>query len=350
MFDYEAGIDKLYKDGMLFTNAVMLTSHNSFASLEDGWTVHPIQQYDYIHQFYYGVRGFMIDVYKEHDELVLLHNSDFKGYAGISSSVTKTFFLEDFLRGIKNLLDKHEKSVITIIIENVGVSQKEISTSIKKVNLEDYLLLKNPNDKSLTFGEMRKNNQRLLMLAENGHKTENGIYSTSYYKETTYALEDDQSCIDRNENRVPFADPKVKVFILNHFFKKSCASPAESFYGISSIINAAKVTCSNANDYNQIIERANSCLKINNKPVFIAVDFIEQGNNGGALKAVSDLVDKSFYKKNLLYSNNRPKQYSYKIDSGNMFSLAIGGVLGTIVGISFTLVCLHYRNRPHHID
>ena len=52
MFDYNAGIDKLYPDDMLFTDAVMLVAHNAFASLEDGWTIHPIQQYDYTHQFY----------------------------------------------------------------------------------------------------------------------------------------------------------------------------------------------------------------------------------------------------------------------------------------------------------
>lgn len=107
---------------------------------------------------------------------------------------------------------------------------------------------------------------------------------------------------------------------MNHFYKKSCASPTESSFGVFSVVNVAKVTCNNANDYNRIMERANSCIEIKNKPTFIAVDFIEQGNNGGALRAISDLVDESFYKECLQYSTERPQQHNYKIDSGNIAS------------------------------
>jgi hypothetical protein len=332
IFDYDTNIDKLYRDDLVFSDAVVLVAHNSFASLEDGWTLHPIQQYDFIHQFYYGARGFMIDVHEDNNhELVLLHNNKLKNAAGVGTSVTKTFYLEDFLRGIENLLNKHNDTVITLLIENKQVAQKEIMSSLVKAKLSKYLLLNDPNNLNLTFGDMRHNNQRLVIFAENGNKTEEGIYPTTYYKETTYSLEQDKSCFDRHENRVAFADLNVNIFIMNHFYTKSCSSLIDASFGVNSIVNIAKYSCQSTNDYNAIMKRVNLCIDMGNKPTFIAVDFIEQGANGGALKVVSDLVDKSFYNQYLQYSNETKKSFSNKIDYSIVLasagSFATGGLL-----------------------
>ncbi len=303
MFDYQTNIDKLYPDDMLFNDGVMLVAHNSFASLEDGWTGHPMQQYDFIHQFYYGARGFMIDVYKDGKDLVLLHQKALKNVKGVGSSATKIFYLEDFLNGIKNLLDTHDKTLITLIVENNGVSQKEIKSAIEKTKLEGYLLQKDPNDPNLRFGEMRKNNQRLIVFAENGQKTEEGIYSTNYYKETTFILQGHNLCSDRHENRVPFNNPNVKIFIMNHFHRNSCFPTVDVFFDTSLMMKTGKFICSTTNDYNQIMKRVELCITNGNNPTFIAIDFIEQGNEGGALKVVNDLTNKSFYNKYLQHNN-----------------------------------------------
>jgi len=343
MSDYEADIDKLYQNDSLFADSVMLAAHNAFASIEDGWITHPMQQYDFIHQFYYGARGFMIDVYEDNQQLVLLHNKNLKNAAGIGSSSTKTFYFEDFLRGIKNLLERHHDSIITLIIENRDVSQNEIKSSILNTKLDSYLVMKDPNE--ITFGEMRNTNQRLVVFAENGYKTEDGIYSSKYYKETTYSLEKDKLCIDREEGRAPFSDSKVNILVMNHFYTKSCASTIDTSLGITSVVNMVKKNCNDANEYGEIIKRANLCIDSVKKPTFIAVDFIEQGNNGGALKAVSDLVDESFYKEHLQYSIQKP-QYRFKMD----ISFAAGATIGAGVGfgVGFGVAWLrHHRAAPH---
>lgn len=343
MFDYEADIDKLYHNDSLFSNSVMLAAHNAFASIEDGWITHPMQQYDFIHQFYYGARGFMIDVYEDNEQLVLLHNKNLKNAAGIGSSSTKTFYFEDFLRGIKNLLERHHDAIITLIIENHDVSQKTIKSSILSTKLDSYLVMKDPNE--ITFGEMRNTDQRLVVFAENGYRTEGGIYSSKYYKETTYSLEKDQLCIDRQEGRAPFSNSKVNILVMNHFYTKSCASTIDASLGITSVVNIAKKSCNDANEYGKIIKRANLCIDSVKKPTFIAVDFIEQGNNGGALKAVSDLVDKSFYKNHLQYSIKKP-QYSFKMDISFTAGAAIGNVCGFCIGFGAARL-LYHKDAVH---
>lgn len=352
-FDYEAGIDQLYKDNLVFSEATMLVAHNAFASVEDGWIAHPMQQFDYMHQFYYGARGFMIDVYEVDGELVLLHNKNWLNVAGVGSSVTKTFYLEDFLRGIKNLLDKHPHSIISLMVENHGITQKEIKSSIIKTKLENYLLLDNPNDHDLTFGEMRNSNQRLVIFTENGPQLEKGLYSTAYYKETTYSLEGDEECKDRHENRAPFANKNVKIFLMNHFYTKSCASAIDQSWGIDTITAKAKVNCNDANNYDFIAKRANICKQIMKKnPTFIAVDFIEQGNNGGALKAVSDLVDKSFYEKHLQYSKYQPSSIHPKYNLKSVTYFVSGALLGGVIGGMLTYFCCPrvQQHLPQHME
>ena len=187
-----------------------------------------------------------------------------------SSSATKTFYFEDYLEDIHYLLQKYSKSVITLIIKN----------ALDKVGLSKYLLTQNHNINTVTFGYMRNTDERLVVFLENGLKTAtNNIYTTAYYKETTYSLEKDQQCIDRKENRVPFADTNVNIFLLNHFYSKSC----NENLGLASI---AKHKCSEVNDYDKIIDRFNLCKKAGNVPTFIGIDFIENGDNGGSLKAI----------------------------------------------------------------
>jgi hypothetical protein len=342
MFDYNSAVDALlYNDDLAFHNSTMLVSHNAFASIEDGWIHHPMQEHDFINQFHYGARGFMVDVYKDNDELVLLHNYDVKRFAGIGSSLTKTFYFERFLKGIEFLLEKYEGSVITLIIENKGASQKEIKEALVATNLAKYLLLQNPNDIELNFGKIRKTNQRIIVFVENGDKSEEGIYTTKYYKETTYSLGRDDQCIDREENRASFQDKEVRVFVMNHFFSQSCASSSSQPISGSQIINffALKQDCSSVNDYNKIMNRVNLCIENGNKPTFIAVDFIEQGNKGGALKVVSDLNDHNFYQEHIQQDSKQIMPYEYIIDTGALITITISGVISCLVAIPVFWYC-----------
>ena len=282
--DYNVVIDnRMYADSLLYSEGVQLAAHNSFSSVEDGFIHHPQQHFDVKHQFKFGARGFMVDVYDNspNSHTLLLHNKDLSFLSGISSSTTKTFYFEDYLEDIHYLLQKYSKSVITLIIENGKlVDSVKIRNALDNVGLNKYLLIKDPNDKTVTFGYMRKFDERLVVFLENGPKSPtNNIYTTAHYKETTYSLENDQLCIDRKEGRAPFPDKKVDVFILNHFYSKSC----NENLGVTSL---AKHHCSQVNDYNSIIDRFNLCKSNGNVPTFIATDFIEQGDNGGPLEAI----------------------------------------------------------------
>ncbi len=122
------------------------------------------------------------------------------------------------------MLQKYSKSIVTLIIENgKSVDSNKIKKALDNIELSKYLLTQDPNSIPVTFGYMRSTDQRLVVFLENGPKTStNNIYTTAYYKETTYSLENDQECIDRKESRVPFSNTSVDVFILNHFYSKSC--------------------------------------------------------------------------------------------------------------------------------
>ena len=280
--DYNADIDLMYADSLLYSEGVQLVAHNSFSSIEDGFTLHPQQHFDVKHQFKYGARGFMIDVYdSSNGHTLLLHKDNLRPLSGLGSSTTKTFYFEDYLEDIQYLLQKYTKSIVTLIIENgKSVDSNKIKNALDRVGLGGYLLTKNPNNGNVTFGYMRSAGERLVVFLENGPQiVSDNIYTTAYYKETTYSLDMDQKCIDRQEGRVPFADSEVKVFVLNHFHSMSC----NENLGVTSI---AKNKCSTVNDYNRIVERFELCKKTGNIPTFIGVDFIEHGDNGGPLKAI----------------------------------------------------------------
>lgn len=303
--DYNTGIDeKFYADSLPYSEGVQLAAHNSFSSVEDGFIHHPQQHFDVKHQFKFGARGFMVDVYNSpNDHTLLLHNQDLSFLSGIGSSATKTFYFEDYLEDIHYLLQKYHKSVITLIIENgKSVDSAKIRSALDNIGLSKYLLIKDPNDKEVTFGHMRNLDERLVVFLENGHKTPtNNIYTTAYYKETTYSLEKDSQCVDRKEGRVPFHDDKISVFVLNHFYTKSC----DRNLGVTSLV---KHSCSEANDYNKIVARFDLCKNEGNVPTFIATDFIEQGDNGGPLKAIE-------YANNLSGGSTSPSISSHNLST-----------------------------------
>ena len=56
-----------------------------------------------------------------------------------------------------------------------------------------------------------------------------------------------------------------------------------------SVYTVQREGVSQVNDYNSIIDRFNLCKSNGNVPTFIATDFIEQGDNGGPLKAIEFL-------------------------------------------------------------
>lgn len=326
--EYNSAIDNLYGGGVAYSAVSQLMAHNSFSSVEDGFLHHPQQYLDVKHQFKYGVRGFMIDVYDNpnpsSNHALLLHNQNLQYLQGISTSLTKTFYFEDYLEDIHYLLEQHNKSVITLVIENSKtVDSNKIKLALDSTGVSKYLLQKDPNDPSVTFNYMRNSGQRLVVFLENGVKTStNNIYTTHYYKETTYSLEKDSLCIDRQEDRASFSNKTVNVFILNHFYSASC-NPELT---VTNLINIVKNKCSEVNDYNAIMKRYNLCKNTNNTPTFLSVDFVEYGKYSGPL-GVIQYVNNS--------TNSNATSISTPLHSGSWnfdivwwSHLAAGGLIG----------------------
>ena len=67
------------------------------------------------------------------------------------------------------------------------------------------------------------------------------------------------------------------------------------------------------NDYNSIINRFNLCKSNGNVPTFIATDFIEQGDNGGPLKAIE-------YANSFSGGSTLPSISSHNLFTTNYFS------------------------------
>lgn len=331
-------IDALYKDDMSFANSTFLCSHNAFASIEKGWNSHPMQYDDIEGQYKFGSRAFMIDVHEISGSLVLLHNEGIKIIGGIGSPATKPYFLKEFFKEIYDILRENSSTLLTIIFENKNVSHDKIYKELVSVGLDEFLIKSDPNNFDLNFGQLREANQRLLIFAEEYETSIEGIFSTKYYKETTYSLGSDQSCIDRGEGRVQFDDSKVSVFVLNHFYSQACTSSSFTpFAVIPALINKFPVThsCQTTNDYNAIMKRVRICQTFGiPQPTLIAVDFINEGLNGGALRAVAELngANYSFSEQHYEQSTRVPALDFRVYDTNLIFGMLVGFIIGNITG------------------
>lgn len=318
--EYNPDIDQMYTNSSIYSETLQLAAHNSYASIEDGFLYHPQQHLDMKHQFKYGARVFLVDVYDNNlnNDTVLLHNKDLEFLTGISSSLTKIFYFKDYLEDVHYLLEKYNQSVITLIIQN-EVEPYTIKNDLETTGLTPYLLATNPNSQNVTFGNMRELNQRLVVFLEKGEAIGN-MYSADSYKETVVGLEQDRECHDRGDERAPFDNPDVRVFLMNHFFGKSCdAGEGRSLKSFD------QEDCSEVNDYNKIMERFTLCKIKGNKPTFIALDFIEHGDNGGALRVLQDVNN---FTNNGFFTDYSAAYGHHYIDLYTLIVFALGAVVG----------------------
>ena len=252
-----------------------------------------MQYHGILAQFESGARCFMIDVHKDGNDIVVMHNKDLRKLAGVGTSSNEyysDFSFERLLHSVRMLLLAHPKAVITLILENKGVIHNEIDAVLRQSELGPFLLNHDPNLPGMTFGQLRTANTRLIVLAEEYTKTTNSIFSSDYYKETTFNLADDKLCIAR-PGRAVFSNSNVNLFVLNHFYKFSCTPQDTQIYW--------KYPCKDVNSYQEINNRVQLCANQGLKPTYVALDFIHVGENGGALKVICDSIKTGFYSANI---------------------------------------------------
>ncbi len=278
----------MYPDERHYNEVCWLTAHNAFANAADGW-VYAQQRLSLEDQFEYGVRSFMVDLHWEIDSsgierVALCHEGirikQIASSLGIpscyTSSALRVFKYHDpaihFFEHVRKWLDKDPSAIITIHIEShldEGRASAALSSILEETGLLSFIYEPYMCDYWPTLGELRKINKRLILFSDN---PADGSIFVNHYLETEYNLSRYASCEMREEQRAPSGSQR-RLFLLNHFYSLSALADYEAVNAVNNIIN-----------------RMEQCYQQQKRlPNFIAVDFVEQGQEGGARELISQL-------------------------------------------------------------
>lgn len=253
--------------------------------------------------FKFGVRSFMIDIC-EHDKELYLCHGDYTP-SRLQQLGKQPRLLKNLFEDINILLTNNNNELITLHLECYASTEKVYDILVES-DLDKFLFKKkNPNDRTLTLGEIREENKRLIIFSDyaanraiSGNLTiVSGINPTFLYKETRYSIEDYPGCEMRDDFRADPNDDNIYLFVFNHF------SPFSALKNYKYI-----------NSYQEVLNRIRICIAENHYPNFIALDYVESGECTGcssgrnivfmlnALKNISKIADIS--SEQIEHSNN----------------------------------------------
>ncbi len=234
------------------------TSHNSMASADEGFLA-PNHQLGLGPQLDAGVRGFMLDVYAQGDQLHLCHSDCRFG----------SLPLEESLSGFRVFLEAHPREVVTLILESYAEPDR-VAAAFLAAGLEPFLHTQAQDTPWPTLGAMVASGRRLVVLSDEpgGPAWHHDVWA--HCGETHWHFESLEA-MDCAPNRGR-SDPDA-LFILNHFVTNPIAW-----------IEFAEEA--NANPFFE--GRALRCAgERRHIPNFVAVDFWSEG----ALFAVVDRLN-----------------------------------------------------------
>lgn len=312
----------MYQDSKIYSRVSWLTSHNAFANTEDGWT-YAQQSMNISKQFNYGVRSFMVDIYwyepggGRPPYLALCHNTC-RGAAlpsiGISMmSKSPPSPVSDFFNEIKTLLLNNPRDIITLHFESYTdyprgrpgpIGWQALQPLLRSSGLDSYLNKVDPNDLHLTLGTMRTSNERLVIFSDKLVDTfdpafptvSTGIFHTTRYRETEYNLAKYPNCERRADSRAPGLT--TNILVMNHFYSLSYAGATKEYNKI--------------NNYDELAKRINVCRAQEEIfPNFVAVDFVEEGEYGGAREIVTAINQAMIEGRSSIRLTELPSQISF---------------------------------------
>jgi len=235
--------------GRSLNQVAFLTSHNAMASDENQFFA-PNHKHGITRQLSDGVRGFMLDVYWEDEELLLCH-----GHCQFGSIPFANVAQE-----MAVFLQENPREVIVLLFESYAPVDV-LASGIEDGALGSWLITQPAGQPWPTLGRLIKDDARLLVMTDDetpGPDWLHYVWDHAWETDWNAQAKTDFSC---DPNR---GDPNHPLFIFNHFLTNPVAmrSLAEQV---------------NFNPF--LLERAQACAaESGRQPNLVTVDFYSIGD------------------------------------------------------------------------